>query len=159
MIPVSNSTQRVDLFQNPMLNPNNRLNSSQNMVVSQEVPVVSQEMVTDVVSNPMQQAQTNPNFASAMARTAAYMPDTMYMDTNNAPPSEDSDEWLAWNEQYNNFNTQAADVTQQRIGMYNQMKDQGSSDYEIFQAIVNFNNGLPLDYRNMAGLNNVETMV
>lgn len=159
MMPVNNAvTQRVELFKDPMLNPINRVNTSDTEIVNQTIPT-EVEISNESSNAPMVEASTNPEFASAMARAAAFQPDTMYMDLNMAPPTQDSAEWLDWSQQYNDFNAQAAVVTEQRIGMYNQMKEDGASDYEIFQAITNFNSELPMDYQAKAGMATIDVMV
>lgn len=101
--------------------------------------------------------EADPAFAKQMAKDAAFIPDKLLVDLNDAPPLNDAEAWRTWTSQSTEFDNVAAQVTEQRIGIYNDMKFQGSTDAEIFKALMEFNHSLPMDYQIKSGLIKLDT--
>ncbi|ARU26765.1 hypothetical protein [Cellvibrio sp. PSBB006] len=101
--------------------------------------------------------ETDPAFATTMAKDAAFIPDKLLVNLNDAPPLNDAEAWRAWTSQSTQFDSDAAKVTEQRVGIYKDMKFQGSTDAEIFKAIMEFNHSLPMDYQIKSGLIKLDT--
>ncbi|MGB3611673.1 MAG: hypothetical protein WA987_14965 [Cellvibrio sp.] len=96
--------------------------------------------------------EANPEFAKTMAKDVAFIPDKLLVNLNEAPPLNDAEAWRRWTNQSVEFDNTAAKVTEQRIEIYNDMKLHGSTDAEIFKALIEFNHSLPMDYQIKSGL-------
>lgn len=101
--------------------------------------------------------EVDPAFAKNMAKDAAFIPDKLLVNLNDAPPFNDAEAWRAWTSQSTEFDSVAAKITEQRTAIYNEMKFQGSTDAEIFKAIMDFNHSLSMDYQIKSGLIKLDT--
>ena len=101
--------------------------------------------------------ETDRAFAKTMAKNAAFIPDKLLVNLNDAPPLNDAEAWRAWTNQSIEFDSVAAKVTKRRIEIYSDMKSQGSTDAEIFNALIAFNLSLHIDYQIKSGLIKLDT--
>lgn len=92
----------------------------------------------------------DPAFAKDMVNTFGFSTDQMVF----ALPSNPNDEiaWAKIHQAEYEFNQQAARVCQERSAMCRQLKEKGTSDADIFKAIMDFNKNLPANYRNQCGM-------
>lgn len=90
------------------------------------------------------------NFAKKMVNDFGFSTDQMAF----ALPSNPNDEsaWAKIRQAEYEFNQQAAQVCTERSEMCNKLKEKGTSDSDIFKAIINFNQNLPANYRNQCGM-------
>ncbi|KZN61999.1 hypothetical protein N473_20875 [Pseudoalteromonas luteoviolacea CPMOR-1] len=104
-----------------------------------------------------EQVESDPSFAADMAEAVSFIPDKMLVNLNEAPPLTDPVAFKKWASKSDDFDKEAAVVTEQRIQIYNNMKHEGASDAEIFNKILDFNRSLPMDYQVKAGMLAVDT--
>lgn len=92
----------------------------------------------------------DPAFAKDMVNTFGFSTDQMAF----ALPSNPNDEsaWAKIRQAEYEFNQQAAQVCTERSEMCSKLKETGTSDADIFKAIINFNKNLPADYRSQCGM-------
>jgi len=99
----------------------------------------------------------DPQFAKEMAEAFAFTPDKLLVNLNGVPPLNDVNAWQAWNNQSTEFDKAAEEVTSQRSDIFDTMKANGSSDSDIFKAILSFNKSLPTDYQIKSGFLKLDT--
>ncbi|AOT08279.1 hypothetical protein [Pseudoalteromonas luteoviolacea] len=99
-----------------------------------------------------EQVESDPSFAAEMAEAVSFIPDKMLVNLNEAPPLTDPAAFKKWASKSDEFDKEAAVVTERRIEIYNKMKNEGASDADIFNKILDFNRSLPLDYQVKAGM-------
>lgn len=98
--------------------------------------------------------------AKKMAKSAAYSPDYLYIDTQPGELQRKSmkeffyaDGTSILDRDYaDQFNKQSLEVRQQRIDLYEIEKSHGTSDVDIYKLIQDFNNSLPVEYKSKAGM-------
>ncbi len=103
-----------------------------------------------------QKVDSDPELAKELAKSVAFIPDKLMVNLNEAPLS-DPIAFKNWAQKSVEFDKIAAEVTQQRIDIYNDMKADGSSDAEIFNGLMAFNHTLPVDYQLKSALIKVDT--
>ncbi|MCF6442510.1 hypothetical protein L1077_24075 [Pseudoalteromonas luteoviolacea] len=104
-----------------------------------------------------EKVESDPSFASDMAEAVSFIPDKMLVSLAEAPPLTDVKAFTKWASKSDEFDKEAAVVTEQRIKIYNKMKDEGETDADIFKRIMDFNRDLPLDYQVKAGMLAIDT--
>lgn len=134
--------------------PNERMSSSTNQAVTHTAMSITQPHGWDHF---IPHIEANSAFAKSMAKNAAFIPDKLMVNLNDAPPLNDAKAWRAWTSQSAELDSVAAEVTERRIEIYSDMKFQGSTDAEIFKAIMEFNHSLPMDYQIKSGLIKLDT--
>ena len=94
--------------------------------------------------------ENDPDFAKEMVDDFGLQTDQMVF----ALPADPKDEqaWADINQQQEAFNQQAEAVHSQRTTLCNTMRAQGSSDADIFKAVISFNQNLPMSYRSQCGM-------
>lgn len=101
--------------------------------------------------------EANPAFVKSVAKNAAFIPDKLLVNLNDAAQLNDAEAWRSWTSQTTEFDSLARKVTEQRVEMYNDMKFKGSTDAEIFTALIKSNHSLPMDYQIKSGLIKLDT--
>ncbi|MBQ4878991.1 hypothetical protein J8M21_17390 [Pseudoalteromonas luteoviolacea] len=104
-----------------------------------------------------EKVESDPSFAAEIAEAVTFIPNKMMINLNEAPPLNDVEAFTKWASKSDEFDKEAAVVTEQRIEIYNKMKNEGATDAEIFNRIMDFNRALPLDYQVKAGMLAVDT--
>lgn len=94
--------------------------------------------------------KNDPQLAKEMVEVYTFIPDRELYNIDDVP--SDFNEWQAWQNRTIQFSQLADDVTQQRIEIYNNMKAAKINDADIFQALMEFNKSLPMDYQLKTGL-------
>ncbi|MDK2593595.1 hypothetical protein [Pseudoalteromonas obscura] len=100
--------------------------------------------------------EDDPKFAEEMAEAITFIPNKMMVNLNEAPPLTDPVAFKNWADRSVEFDKVAAQVTEQRIEIFNRMKGEGASDAEIFKEIISFNKSLPMDYQAKSGMLSVD---
>ncbi|MDK1286425.1 hypothetical protein [Pseudoalteromonas umbrosa] len=104
-----------------------------------------------------EKVESDPSFAADMAEAVSFIPDKMLINLAEAPPLTDVKAFTKWASKSDEFDKEAAVVTEQRIKIYNKMTEEGATDADIFNKVMEFNRDLPLDYQVKAGMLAVNT--
>lgn len=95
--------------------------------------------------------EADPKYAKTMAEAVTFIPDKLLVDLNDLPPLSDVKAMQAFTNKSTEFDKVAEKLTEQRIEIFNDMKSQKSTDFEIFKAILAFNDSQPMDYQIKSG--------
>lgn len=130
----------------------NSIKSTSSIVAPSTKPSIKTDFDVSVgIKKIFDTVKSDPEFAKKMADLYAHSQDRELISIDDIPLT-DMQAWQEFQNKTNVFNGVAKDITAQRVEIYDSMKANGSSDADIFKALMDFNKSLPLDYQLKTGL-------
>ena len=124
--------------------------STDRLSISEEARIkIRNEKIKSQAAQLEESMKQNPALAKSMARSSAYVRDGSYLEKL---PNLQTMDYEQHKLDYEQLTQQAFQVREQRISIYEKMKNSGENDMDIYFAIKEFNQTLPQSYLDKTGL-------
>ncbi|MGD8174898.1 hypothetical protein [Marinimicrobium sp. ARAG 43.8] len=105
----------------------------------------------------LEKVESDKNFAKEMVTLYRNTPDRAMFNLEEALSSPEGLSFIQ--DRTAQFNEDARKVSMRREELYSEMRAKNFNDAEIFKALLEFNNSLPAEYKQIAGIVKVDTKI